>query len=308
MKSTRLSLLTLALLAATLPAQGGIEKTQGGDPSPSREGSQPRKQAQQRGQKKAADAKKNKLTPPPTPKEALELLAKIKKEKLEDQQVELLEKAGRCDDAKIAAKIAPYLKDKRDELRIAAIRALRYMTNKKAFPSLLAAASQFEKDKVAGPEFYLALGQHANPKAIAKIIHRAWEPINKELFKAKIQALAHIRSPKTVAELEKLNRKFKSNRHGVNRREVLKAIELLIDEKMPKGNRTERMAWVREALKKPVPLEPKNLPKNYISAYKKLWQRPEEKAQEKAKKKGKKKTRKRPLLGFYVENPSRVLV
>ena len=286
MKSIRLSLIAFALLAVSLPAQVGVKKDPGGDQAPKQEGRQ-----------KGKPAGDKKLTPAPTPKEALDLLAKIKKEKLEDLQVELLEKAGRCDDAKVAAKIAPYLKDKRDELRIAAIRSLRYMKNKKAFTALLAAVSQFEKDKAAGPEFFLALGQHANPKAISKIIHRAWEPANKELFKAKIQALTHIRSSKTVEALEKLNRKFKAGRHGVNRREVLKAIELLIDEKMPKGNRTDRMAWVRDALKKPVTHEPKNLPKNYISAYKKLWRRPEEKTEKKNKNNKRKKREKKSLQG-----------
>jgi hypothetical protein len=284
MKATPLNWLALALLTISLPSQIGVEKTSGIQVPNSK--SPQEKPPEKKKEGKARDAK---IAPAPTPKEALDLIQKVKKEKLEDLQVELLEKAGRCDDAQVATKIAPFLKDKRDDLRIAAIRSLRFMRNKKALPALLSAASQFEKDKVAGPEYFLALGQHGNPKSISKIIHRAWEPLSKEIFKAKIQALAHIRSSKTVSELEKLNRKFKAGRHGINRREVLKAIELLIDEKMPKSDRSKRMEWVREASKKPVPLEPKNLPKNYISAYKKLWKRPDEKIPHPKKKKKRKK-------------------
>ncbi|GEM_PF-6506847 len=283
MTVTASKLLAFVLISVSLPAQAQIDKAPQNQST-----SQGSKQNKAQKEKKAA--KEIKLAPAPTPKEALELLAKIKKEKLEDLQVELLEKAGRCDDPKVAAKIAPYLKDKRDEIRIAAIRALRYMKNKKAFPALMAAASKFEKDKATGPEFFLALGQHANPKAIPVLIHHAWEPIPKELYKAKIQALAHIRSSRAVAELEKLNRKFRSGRHNNKRKELIKAIEILIDEKMPKGDKSKRMAWIREATKKSIPMEPTHLPKILLSAYKKLWQRPEEKTAKTNKKRKRKRS------------------
>ncbi|HHI80227.1 MAG TPA: hypothetical protein ENK02_09605 [Planctomycetes bacterium] len=284
MKTTLLSLIALSLLLNPLPAQGGRPRKDA-----------PKQETLGDADKKAdkkKDAKDSKVKPAPTPKEALELLRKLKKEKLEDLKVEMLEEAGRCDDPGVATKIAAYLKDKRDELRIAAIRALRYMKNKKALPLLLAAAGSFEKDKVAGPEYYMALGQQGDPKAIKTIIHRAWEPIGQELFNAKIKALTHIRSPKTVAELEKLNRKFRRNRYGARRREILNAIEILIDEQAPKGDRNKRLAWIREAPKKEVPIEPSKLPKNRINAYKKLWRRPDEKSQEE-KGKGKKRRKKK---------------
>ncbi|GEM_PF-5716169 len=216
----------------------------------------------------------------PEPREALALLEEARKTKDPAKRAGLVEHAGRRDDRLVARALGPFLADKEAAVRKAAILALRYMRNEEALKTLLKAAKRFEKDKETGPDFYLALGQQGREAAIPVLEYRAWNPQYGSLFRARIQALAHIRSRRSLKALERISRKFR--RHGWMLEQIKEAFELLVDERPPKGRkkgrRSEIARWIQKKVKEgKVAIEPRNLPRKILQRYERTWRRPGEK-------------------------------
>ncbi len=157
------------------------------------------------------------------------------------------------------------------------MRALRYMRNDEAFKVLSKAAHRLSKDPEVGADYFLALGQHGREEALPILAKDAWDPRSAKLFKARMQAIAHIRSPRSLAVLVELDRKFRTYRHRGMHERIREAFELLVDERAPKGPRYVVARWMKEKAKAGrVPPRPARLRPKRLKAYENLWRRPGE--------------------------------
>jgi hypothetical protein len=196
-----------------------------------------------------------------------------------EEKVAAVRKAAKVDHEKIAAALARPLADKEPTVRKAAVLGLRYMKNPAALTSLLAAAERFREDAEVGPAYYMALGQHGDEKALPVLMDGSWNEKETRTFDARMSAVAHIRSNKSVEELMDLWNKTGRGKTGANfgprTQYVNRALRMLTGQK-ELGTAEEWRAWWREhkdGFK--VSAEPKNLGKSDQNAWKVLWSGPD---------------------------------
>lgn len=190
--------------------------------------------------------------------------------------------AAKTDDDRIAKTIGKALRDKDASVQGAAIQALRYMQSKAALTQLLRAEKRFEKDPELGPSYYLALGQAGDERALTVLMHRAWDPETVDIFRARMMAAAHIRSTKSVKELDRLYNKFQPARAGgrrdvrlgAYRKHLSKAMELLTGIEAPRETEARRAWWLEAKKVRSVTPEPTGLPARDLRSYEKLWAPP----------------------------------
>lgn len=139
-----------------------------------------------------------------TPEKAVELLEAAEKSKQFDLILAALEETGRVADKKVVKEISGFLKHKDAEIRYEAIRALRYNQDESAIDALLKVKKTkeiIEDDRLA-EEYYYALGQHGDKKAI-KVLADNLNKTNRgdKVTRARILALGRIREVESVEAL-----------------------------------------------------------------------------------------------------------
>jgi HEAT repeats len=221
-------------------------------------------------------------------KQAVAALQQARTSKDTAVRIAAIDTAAKIDADDVARQIGRTLYDKQSDVRKAALRALRYMSSKAALDQLLRAKTRMIKDVDLQESYYMALGQHGSTKALPVLVYRAWNPRNRKLLSARVSAIAHIRSPKSVAALVEIETKSSGRRRG--RSAVLPGLELLVGIPYPKQRRggPEVANWwqtVRSA--KSVTAEPRGLPAKTLASYKRRWAAPGSGAD--APKKGRKK-------------------
>jgi len=191
-------------------------------------------------------------------------------------KVAAIRAAAAVDTDEVAKQIGRSLKDKEFDAREAALTALRYMKSKAALDALLRAKTRLTKDVELEENYLLALGQHANVKALPALIYRAADYRERKLLATRVAAIAHIRSIKSLEALIDIENKT-SRRRG-NRSQVVSGIELLVGVPYPKkkarGGPEVAQWWQMVRAVKTVEPEPHGLSEREMARYKRRWAEP----------------------------------
>ncbi len=227
------------------------------------------------------------------PEEALEVLDQAFSSKNVEAILQALETMGRVPDKKVVKEVGKAFQNRDARVRAGALQALRFNDAPEALSSLLKLArnKKLLEDKQFAAEYYLALGQKGDAKAIkvladGLVVDNGGNPV----IRARILALGHIRDRRAVEELMDFWVKGKARRAHPYARELSLALGVLTGE-----NRRGRDQWIdwwndnRRSFR--IAEEEYELPRQYQRQWQRLWATPEEKAAAKEREKERRRDR-----------------
>ena len=198
-----------------------------------------------------------------------------------DERLAAVRKVGAIDHDRVAAAVARAFTDKETEVRKAAIQALRAMKNPAALTQLLGAAERFHEDEALAPTYFLALGQHGDEKALPVLLDGSWHDRDAKVFDARMTAIAHIRSVKSIEALLDLWNKTGKGRNGANfgrlTQYLNRALRQLTNQKDLETAEEWRAFWREHRDTFKVTPEPQGLGRADLNAWKVHWAEPEPK-------------------------------
>ncbi len=219
-----------------------------------------------------------------TPEEALELLSEAYKSRQADLIIFAIEDVGQVKDKKVVKSVSSGLKHKEEDVRMAALEALRWNEDPEALKVLLKEKKNkkiFDAD-ITEEAYYLALGQKSSEKCLKVLtdnLHTTTK--NDKGVQAKILALGRIREIDSVKALMGFmtsgGGRRGNNRGGKMTAIVSTSLEVLTGENFG-GNATEWIGWWNDN-KKALKIskdewQPKN--KRVATAWKLMWTHPDE--------------------------------
>jgi HEAT repeat protein len=141
----------------------------------------------------------------PDPKLVLAQLQQALANKEPAIAVDAVQRLGRTADDEVVKLLAKTLQHKEAEVQRAALQALRFNPQPSALTALLAAnLEQLLDDDDTAAEFYFALGQKADQKALPLLSKGLRVDKGSKVVRARILAIGRIRSPQAVEELMRL--------------------------------------------------------------------------------------------------------
>ena len=220
----------------------------------------------------------------PTPErieQATEALGQAFKKGKTQERLEALEKHGSVNDPKVVDLIAKGLKDKEAAVQLAAVEALRWMPHPDALGEL---HGTFKRDKKLrkNPALYeayvWAIGQHGSEASIDLLVDGALASAPRKVQEARIHALGHIRSKRSVEELMDLLQKTgRGWRRGGQpmMAEISSSLHVLTGEDFGRDEETWLDWWRKNEKDFEITASPEGLGKREERAWKRLWTRPE---------------------------------
>jgi hypothetical protein len=205
-------------------------------------------------------------------------LAEVKKNGTPADKTKLLAEAGGVDDPKVANAVAPLIRDADADVRMAAVRALRYVKNERALERLMEAAKEREvrRDEELLTEVIYAMGQHGSPKALPALVDGVWSgTVNKALM-ARFLAIARIRDRASVETLIKLLDQgvAKGGPRNSYAGPVFRSLRLLTCRDLGEDVQVWKKWWKDEGGSFVVPAEPVGLDPKEAKAWERLWAPP----------------------------------
>ncbi|GAB4138554.1 MAG: hypothetical protein Fur0037_04330 [Planctomycetota bacterium] len=147
-------------------------------------------------------AKEQAPAPPQDPAAVLEQLKLAMASREPAIAADAIARLGRTKDVEVVKLVAKALAHKEPIVRKAAIAALRFNEHEKAFDALLhAPRERLLADDDVAVDYYLALGQKGDPKALPILTQGLHIGRGSKVVKARVQAIGRIRTPQAVAEL-----------------------------------------------------------------------------------------------------------
>ncbi|KAA3609020.1 MAG: hypothetical protein DWQ01_10585 [Planctomycetota bacterium] len=216
---------------------------------------------------------------PPTAKEAAEVLEKAFKEKNPIGLQELLLQYGWVEDKKVTKAIALGLKHPNEEVRVLALKGLRYNAHKSAFDLLL----KQKKNKLlldgsqTAPEYFMALGQKADKKALPILTDRGRaHKAGDKAIQARILALGRIRDKKSVEALMDFLLASGPRGEHPHIRPIRLSLMTLTGEDYGRDSRAWVDWWNENKRKVKVDSKPPELPKEAAKFLRSTWITPKE--------------------------------
>jgi len=133
------------------------------------------------------------------------------------ERVRAIEAAAEVADAKVVDLLARGLDDKELEVRSAALEALRFQEHPSAVDALNKCLRKKGHQKIDDKELaalILAVGQHGSATSLGLLSGGALDRTREHSTRARIQALGHVRDPRSVEELIALMNKAGGGRGG----------------------------------------------------------------------------------------------
>jgi hypothetical protein len=215
--------------------------------------------------------------PPPDPATAAEKI-RVALDEAVAPALSTIDSFGSIADHRVTKAVGLGLRHKDPAVQGAAIKALRYNKDKSAVSELLEVRRQKSiiEDAVLGAEYYLALGQHADIKALpvlAENLNRS--KTQDKIVRARVLALGRMR---TNAAIEALIRFSVSSRRRGQRNEVNLALTALTGEELDRGGDRSRSTWTawwsdhKKHFK--VAVQEPELPKRVARNWERIWREP----------------------------------
>ncbi len=198
--------------------------------------------------------------------------------------VEAIETYGHMTDPAVIRAIAKSLWHRDVDLKAAGLAAVRFNEDDSALTELLKARKHKELiiDPVLGPEYYLALGQHGDPRAFSTLATGLSSSSRRDSrVRSRILALGRIRSRTSLGTLIKY-----ASRRGRYRGEVRMSLAALTGRDLGADPREWAAWWKLKGAKYEVGAVEKNLPPRLAKGWQRVWRKPSD---EQVQKKGKKK-------------------
>ncbi len=224
--------------------------------------------------------------PPAPPPDAagvdvtLQRLKEARKDASAEDRAEVIAAAGRVDDARVSDAVAAFLRDPEPAVRLAAVRALRYVKNAKALDHLVQAAGEKEvrKDDALLAEVLYALGQHGDKKGLPALIEDVWSEMEGKVVQARLAAIAHVRDKASVEALLKLLDQGvgRGGRRKDHAKPVFRALHLLTGQEIEDDIQAWKSWWRDKGDAFKVPAEPTWLRPPDLKAWQRLWTPPGE--------------------------------
>jgi HEAT repeat protein len=214
-------------------------------------------------------------------------------------QVQAIREAAPHADAKLAKKIGRGLPNDDLEVQRAAVMALRFMTNKEALSQLLKARKTFDRNDDLGSAYFLALGQHGDEQALPVLLDGAFNSKTNAIFRARIQAVGHIRSVRSVEGLIELFGKASRgrNHNGNQAGEIFDALRLLTGYTEARTADEWRKWWREHQSGFKVSEQPHGLNQRDLREYQRQWATLQERTEREAAEQERRDRRERGLDG-----------
>ena len=185
--------------------------------------------------------------PAPDPAEAIERLQTTFADKDPGRALAAVEACGRIANDDVVKQVAKGLSHKEPLVQRAVLQALRHNPQPAALAALLAAAGNeklLSDDKVAA-DYYLALGQKGDAKALPVLTKGLHVDRGSEVAGARILAIGHIRSPQSVAELMQMLRSAGGGRRGGGGNPHMKDLRLALCALTGEDFGGDTTAWIQ---------------------------------------------------------------
>lgn len=185
--------------------------------------------------------------PAPDPAAAIERLQTTFADKDPGRALAAVEACGRIANDDVVKQVAKGLSHKEPLVQRAVLQALRHNSQPAALTALLAAAGSeklLADDKVAA-DYYLALGQKGDAKALPVLTKGLHVDRGSEVTGARILAIGHIRSPQSVAELMQMLKSGGGGRRGGGGNPHMKDLRLALAALTGEDFGGDATAWIQ---------------------------------------------------------------
>ncbi|MFT5285120.1 MAG: HEAT repeat protein [Planctomycetota bacterium] len=182
--------------------------------------------------------------------------------------------ANRFPDSKVVALLSKGLGSKVQAVRQAALEALRWTPHKHSLRALHKECkrnSKLRSDEVLGPLLFKAIGQHGDSSSIPLLADQLYSVENRDIVRARILALGHIRDRKAVEALIDLQRAGKPGDFARAARNFRISLARLTS--VDRGESAERWRtwWSDNKAKFEIPEKPPLLPKDLQRTWDSFW-------------------------------------
>ena len=228
-----------------------------------------------------------------SPKEAIAQLKEGLGGKDYAAQAALLENLGMVPDKGVVKEVSKALKSKDQTVQLSALIALRFNTDPSALASLIKQKKNkkiIDVDELA-EEYYYALGQHGNKKAIDVLSNGLYSGAkNSKIIRARILSLGHIRHVDSCEALMNLLKSRGGKRGHMGQMSEFRTSMAVLTGEDKGGNTIDWIQWWNDAKKSlkistdEWPLEKRNAQRQWLT----LWATPQEKEEMRKKAKEKK--------------------
>lgn len=188
--------------------------------------------------------------------------------------IDAIQSFGHVADALVTKAISKALRHSDSDVQAAAIKALRFNEDKSALAELLKQRKhkKLVGDVLLGPMYYLALGQHADIKALSALASnlRSTRRDDKTL-QARVLALGRMRSRTSIETLIKF-----SLRRGKHNSDARLALAALTGKDLGKSSRAWAKWWADNRRRFKLSPTEKALPERLARTWNEVWQKPGE--------------------------------
>ncbi|KAA3609417.1 MAG: hypothetical protein DWQ01_08780 [Planctomycetota bacterium] len=213
-----------------------------------------------------------------SPKEIAEAIKEALKGDDASVAVNILKNQGVVADKVVVKAVGGGFSHKDPAVRLEALRALRFNEDKYALSQLLKIGKdkKLMDDPKFAAEYYMALGQKGDSKAISTIVKNlVLDNGGNQVTKARLISLGKIRDKKSVEELMSFMVQGKARRQNPYMKEISVSLVILTGEMY--RARDQWQAWWNDNKRTfKVAKEPAALPKNEQRKWDMLWRHPDE--------------------------------
>jgi hypothetical protein len=196
--------------------------------------------------------------------------------------VEAVETYGHMADPAVTKAVAKFLWHRDADMKAAGVQSLRFNEDDSALTELLKARKHKDltRDPVVGAEYYLALGQHGDLKALSTLATNLNPSRRRDnCVRSRVLALGRMRSRTSLKTLIKY-----ASRGGKFRNEVRMSLAALTGLDLGKDAREWAAWWKLKGASYRVGAVEKDLPPRLAKGWQKIWRKPSDEPAQKKKK------------------------